>query len=55
MQKLVTALMDFYEIAEVERFRLAAAVHQHAARFLRFAAWIGLKYFAKRMTWELVK
>jgi hypothetical protein len=55
LQRLVTALMDFYEIAERERFRLAAAVHQYAARFLHFAEWIGLKYFAKRMTWELVK
>lgn len=55
LQRLVTLLVKLYGISEVERLRLTEAVHRYAARFFRFAAWLGLKYFAKRMTWELVK
>lgn len=49
---LVGALVDFFEVDERERRRLAAAVARAPDRFYRFAAWLGLSYRTKKYEWK---
>lgn len=48
---LVDALMERFNLADGERFRLEAFVKRCCAKFFEFAAWLGLVYRTKKYVW----
>lgn len=49
---MVQSLLDFFEIADSERRKLARIVRRHDEAFSRLMDWLGFYYHRKTYTWR---